>query len=275
MSKTKFLISLVLAVSVLVGQAGVVFAAPAFQDSTPISGTVQSITLETDPNTAIITVIVEVVGMNQSAPQEVRLSQKTAEKLGLVLPDGDGNPVINNSALGSSIEIKRAMIIPAQEEDRHPIGNALEAFFSDIDGINYDVIMYAHENGVGFGVIAQALWLTREIGGDVTTFNALLFAKQNNNYRKLPFVILDENNIPIIPENWGQLRKAISDGNKIKKVAANQDKGSYQNYGNNPDKGKGKDKSKDKNNGNNGNNGKNSSNDNPGGESEKNKQKSK
>ena len=273
MSKTKFLISLVLAVSVLVGQAGVVFAAPAFQDSTPISGTVQSITLETDPNTAIITVIVEVVGMNQSAPQEVRLSQKTAEKLGLVLPDGDGNPVINNSALGSSIEIKRAMLIPVQEEDRHPIGNALEAFFSGIEGINYDVIMNAHEKtGVGFGVIAQALWLTREIGGDVTTFNALLFAKQNNNYRKLPFVILDENNIPIIPENWGQLRKAISNGNKIKKVASNQDKGNYQNYGNNPDKGKGKDKSKDKNNGN---NGKNSSNDNPGGGSEKNKQKSK
>lgn len=266
MSKTNFLISLVLAVSVLVGQVGGVYAAPALQDSAPISGIVQSITLETDPNTGITTVMVEVTGTGQVTPQEVRLSQTTAEKLGLVIPDGDGNPVINKSTLGQPIEITRAMVIPAQEVDRHPIGNALETFFSDIKGIDYSIIMDAHEAGVGFGVIAQALWLTRQVHGDAKTFSALLSAKQNNDYTNLPFVILDENGTPVTPENWGQLRKIIANGNKISKVASNQ------NTVNDQNKAKGKDKSKDKNKGNNGNN---NSTTNSGGGSDKDKQKNK
>lgn len=263
MSKTKFLISLVLAVSILVGQVGEVLAAPTLQDSAPITGTVQSITIETDPNTGIITVIVQVASTDQSTPQDVHLSQKTAEKLGLVVPDSDGNPVINNSALGRSIEIKRSMVIPVQEVDRHPIGNLLEELFADSTGVNYAAIMDAHEEGVGFGVIAQALWLTKQVHGNADTFSALLSAKQNNDYTDLPFVILDENGIPITFENWGQLRKAIADGNKIKKVGSNP---------NSENKDKGKGKSKDKNNGNNGNNG---SNDNSSGGSDKNNQKNK
>ena len=258
MSKAKFFTSLVLAVSLLVGQVGVVFAAPAFQKSAPITGTVQSITLETDPNTGITTVIVEVTGNDQAA-RTVRISQATARRIGLVAPDGDGNLVINESALGKPVEIDPAAVIPDQQPDRHPIGNALATFFSDI--VDYDTIMAAHNEGVGFGVIAEALWLTKQLDGDSEVFQALLNARETGDYSAFT---IDG----VTPKNWGQLRKAVLDGKKIDKpgnTVSNQNNGNDQNK----DKDKNKDKGKDKDKGNNGNNGNN------GGGNDKNKDKKK
>ncbi len=246
MNKMKFLISLIVAVSLLVGQVGIVLAAPSSQEASPITGTVQSITLETDANTGITTVIVEVMGADQTR-QTVHINQTTAQRLGLIVFNGDGNPVINNSALGKHIKIDLEVVIPDQEADRHPVANALEAFFSDIEGLDYDTIMAAHDSGVGFGVIAQALWLTQDLKGDASLFQALLLAKQTNNYENLPFKIVDDDGNDIIPKNWGQLRKALLNGNVIDKPSTVADQ-------NNENKKNKKDK-KDKNKSNNGNSG--------------------
>jgi hypothetical protein len=237
MTRMKLLLGIILTIILSMAQVGGAFAAPASQEATPISGAVQSITLESDPTTGVVTVIVAVMDSNQVL-QKVRVSQETANGLGLVVLDGDGNPVINELALGETIEINPTMVIPDQQESQHPVGNALATFFSGIEGIDYGMIMSAHEDGVGFGVIAQALWLTSELGGNSELFQELLDAKQHNDYS----AFRDFTEDGTTPKSWGQLRKALLSKNSLGIVMSNHD-----NNGN-PGNGIDKDKNKDKNN---------------------------
>src|SRR5918996_2651713 len=155
-NKTRFSLSLILALSLLIIEARGVLAAPALQSSVTTSGIVQSITLETDPTTGVTIVSVDVID-NEQVVQSMRVSLETAITLGLVVLNSDGKPEINNLALGKLVEIDLATVIPTQEENQHPIGSALATFFSDVAGIDYETIMASHEQGVGFGVIAQTL----------------------------------------------------------------------------------------------------------------------
>jgi hypothetical protein len=236
----KLLLGIILTIILMMAQVGVVFAAPASQEATPVSGTIQSITLESDPTTGVITVIVAVTDSDQVV-QTVRVDQETAITLGLVVLDADGHPVINNAALGETIDIDPTIVIPDQQEPQHPVGNALATFFSDVEGIDYDTIMAAHENGVGFGVIAQALWLTSELGGDAQLFQDLLDAKQNNDYSA--FNDFTEDGTP--PKNWGQLRKVLLSKKSLGVVMSNHD--NNENPGNGNGHNQNKDKNKDKN----------------------------
>ena len=243
MSRMKLFLGMILTIMLLMAQVGGVFAAPASQEAAPISGTVQSITLESDPTTAVITVIVNVTDSDQMV-QTMRVDQETAIALGLVVLDGDGNPVINELALSETIEIDPATVIPDQQEPQHPVGNALATFFSDIEGIDYDTIMSAHENGVGFGVIAQALWLTSELEGNSQLFQDLLDAKQHNDYSAFSDFTEDGST----PKNWGQLRKALLNKKSLGVVISNHDNNGNGNPGNGNGNNQNKDKNKDKNN---------------------------
>jgi len=167
--------------TILVAQFSTVFAALVLQESSPIKGIVQSITLETDVNTGITTVLVTVSGADDWSPT-VKISEKTAITLGLVTRNADGNPMINTMALGELIEVEPATVIPNKEVDKHPVGSALATFFSGITGLTYDQIMVAHNKGTGFGVIAQALWLTMRFEGNSEVFLAILDARQTSNY---------------------------------------------------------------------------------------------
>ena len=254
MNNVKFFISLVLAVSILIVQVGGVFAAPAAQDSTAVIGRVHRITLDTDANTGTTTVLVELVGQGQGK-QIVRISQTTAISLGLVVLDLDG-PVINEHALGTLIEIDPGSVIPDQERNPHPVGNALATFFADIEELDYDTIMDAHAEGIGFGTIAQALWLTLKLEGDSGLFQQILDAKEKNDYGELS-QYLDED---AVPTNWGQFRKAILSREKKDSLGDvmsandensqdnNQDKNKNRNSnGNQGNQDKDKHKEKDKN----------------------------
>lgn len=250
MNKAKFIISLMLTGVLVLSQVAVVFAAPTLEDSHFISGTVQKITLEADPSTGLTTVLVTVISGNGQS-QVVRIALEVATDLGLVTLDGDGKPVINPSALGQLVEIDPSAII--SQEKQNPVGSALSTFFSDVDGLDYAVIMQAHEMGNGFGVIAQVLWLTRKLDGDASVFLAILTAKKDNDFSA--FSLPDGSS----PANWGQLKKAIMDGDKKGKlglVMSNKDNtgtGKPNNSGNDNNKDKDKDKS---NNGNGNGNGK-------------------
>lgn len=220
MNKKKFLISLVLVISILITQVGTVFAGPTSQAFPPIAGTLQSITLETDPNTVITTVVVDVVSESQAGQttQTVRINQKTAEQLGLVIIDGDGKPMINDFALGQLIEIDPTTIIPEHEETQHPAGSALATFFSNVEGLDYETIMTAHDEGFGFGVIAQALWLTTKLDGNSDIFRTILDAKKTGNYSD--FILEDGTT----PKSWEQFRKAILEKkNGLGVVKSNRD----------------------------------------------------
>jgi hypothetical protein len=238
MLKTKFLITLIMTMSMLASQAGAALAASALQGPAPITGIVQRITVETDINTGITTVVVAMMDQNDVA-EIIRISEETAITLGLVTLDGDGKPIINRRALGQSIEVDPTTVIPNDETNQHPVGSALASFFSDIAGLDYDQIMRAHDKGVGFGVIAQALWLTMKFEGDSDVFQAILDAKETGDYSAF---ILDDGSTP---KNWGELRKAILEGSDKKEkpglVMSNKDK-ENDNSGSGPVKEKEKDK---------------------------------
>jgi len=258
----KFSLSLVLAFSILLVQVRGVFAVSDLQSSAPVGGITQSITLETDPTTGITTVIVDVMDSDQ-AVQSVRVSLESAIALGLVVLNGDGKPGINDLALGKPVEIDPSGIIPSDKDNQHPVGNALAAFFSDIDGIDYETIMIAYEQGNGFGAIAQTLWLTTKLEGDAEIFETLIQAKQSGDFSA--FILEDGST----PANWGQLKKAIlanNEKNGVGLVKSNSNKdgnGNGNNNGNGSGNGNGagngnsdgnkdngdKDKNKDKDNG--------------------------
>lgn len=206
-NKTKVSISLLLALSIVLIQFGGVFAASSIQNQAPLSGVIQSIILDADTATGVTIVSIDIMDHNQEL-QKVRVNLETAIARGLVALNGDGKPVINTSILGKPIEISQTDTIPSEEKNQHPVGNALATFFSDIPGIDYEMIMAAHQQGAGFGVIAQSLWLTTKLEGNAELFEALIDAKQTGDYSD--FVLEDGSS----PENWGQLMKAILDKGK-------------------------------------------------------------
>lgn len=206
--------SLFLVLALLAMTAGTVFA----QETTPITGTIQTVTLETDATTNEITVIVTVLDETTSTSQTVRLSVSDAESLGLVTTDittGETNVV--EGIEGTTVEIDPTVVIPdsevpTTEETQHPVGSALSDFFSDMLGVDYETIMTFHEDGVGFGVIAQALLLTNKLEGDSTTFEALLEAKQSGDYSAI--TLADGST----PDNWGDVVKSLKKGDNLGSV---------------------------------------------------------
>ena len=251
MNKRNVIISLFLAISFLIVQAEGVLAAPDLQAFPPIQGILQKITLETDSSTGITTLNLEV--RKGQELQTVRVSQETALKLGIVMLDSDGKPVINEKILGKHVEIDLINVLPEDEEKRHPVADALATFFFESLGTEndqiYDLIMDTHDQGVGFGVIAQVLWLTQEIpgGGNLDDFKTLLTVKQSGIYTGLPFV--DENGATITPKNWGELRTAILAGKPIVNLGTIISSRNNDDNGNNPnnDHENNKDKDKEKN----------------------------
>jgi hypothetical protein len=210
MTRIKILVSALVAIIFLAMQVIAVGAAPANQETTPITGTVESISLETDAETGTTTVVVTLTD-ELGATQTVSLSLDEATALGLVKDDGMGNLVPDDTVIGTTIVIEPTTDTPDEEEKQHPVGSAIADYFSESLGVDYETIMEYHEEGAGFGVIAQALWMTSALEGDSETFAAIMEARQNNDYSgiKLP----DGST----PKNWGQFRQAVmSDREKAK-----------------------------------------------------------
>ncbi|HKY54631.1 MAG TPA: hypothetical protein VJM08_10010 [Anaerolineales bacterium] len=200
MYKTKLLTSIVLALAVLFAQVGMVAASPTAQETTPITGTIESITTETDSN-GVTTVLVTLVD-DQGTTQTVRLSLETAVALDLVVVDPVTNePVIDETQVGQTIEIDPTTVIPDEpvEETLHPIAVLLAAFF----GEEGSVVNGYHEDGFGFGVIAQALWMSKNINDDASLAGLILEAKKSGDYSA--FTLPDGST----PTNWGQFKKAV------------------------------------------------------------------
>lgn len=205
--KIKLLISISLALILMLGISGTVLAAPAAQETTPIEGTVLSVTPETDPTTGETTVLVEVLLADGVTTQTVRITDDDASALGLVTIDPTtGEVTIADTAVGSPVSIDPAQVISDEgegEEAQHPVGTILADFF----GADYGAIMDAHDDGFGFGVIAQALWMADKLEGEAD-FTAILEAKESGDYTGFTF------EDGTTPENWGQFRKAVLQDDK-------------------------------------------------------------
>lgn len=271
MSNTKLLASILLVLTVLFAQVGVVAAAPQTQDATPVTGTIQSITTETDAN-GVTTVLVTLMD-DKGATQTVRLSVDTAVALNLVTLDPTTQaPVVDETQVGQPVEIDPTTVIPDEEPtepDVHPISWLLAQFFFDgdpdmaaaIDSFHNGDFTIIGDDGTeqtldqvfGFGVIAQSLWMSRNLTEDGTAdadlAGLILQAKQTGDYSE--FELEDGST----PSNWGQFKKALLDKkNNLGVIVSGQadpdnstDPLLTQQHGNGKDKenkGKGKDKNK-------------------------------
>ncbi|HEX5836211.1 MAG TPA: hypothetical protein VFY26_00175 [Anaerolineales bacterium] len=261
MKKAKLYISLLIMSLLVLTQVWGVSAAAAHDNTDTILGSIQEITLETDLSTGVTTVLVTLRDENKDV-LTVRISEQTAYDLGLLDYDVDGNPFIVQP-LPETIEIDPATILPDEDDAQHPIGSAIATFFSDVPGVEYSTIMEAYENGTGFGVIAQALWLTRKLGGDADAFMIIIEAKKTGDFST---ITLSDGTTPL---NWGQFKKAVLAEDKkgnLGMVISDKEKdngnGNPGNHGNNSNNVNNKDKEKEKDNGNGnpGNHGNNSNN---------------
>lgn len=214
MSKTKYIAGFLLILVVLFAQVGNVAAAPSAQDTTPITGTVQSISTETDAN-AVTTVLIILLD-DQGATQTVRLTMETAVTLGLVTLDPVTNvPVVDEAQVGQTVEIDPTTVIPEETSDEtiHPVAWLLAEFF----GEDPSIINGYHQDGFGFGVIAQALWISRNLTGtentpgDASLAEEILQAKQDKSFEAFfeehPEYLGDG----AVPTNWGQFKKSLLD----------------------------------------------------------------
>jgi len=207
MKKAKLFTSFLIILLVLT-QFSLVSAAPSHDVADSLSGTVLKIELNTDGSSGESAVWVTVVDDNREE-QTVQVSLETALEWHIVVYEND-QLVPNELLLNTNINIPLDSIIPDQTEDfKHPVANAFATFFSeDIPGVNYDLIISAHEDGFGFGVIAQALWMTKKLDGDADTLLKILEAKQTGDYSD---ITLEDGTTPT---NWGQFKQAVMDGDK-------------------------------------------------------------
>lgn len=245
MKNLKFIAILTTAVVFLTAQVGAAFAAPSLQE--PADNTVTALECGTDGTTVLVTYD---DGDPNTPEVVVEISLETAVALGF-LPAGTETCDETTEFEGVGEPIDPALLVPVDDEEtQHPVGSALSEFFSDIT--DYETIMAAHGDGTGFGVLAQALWLTMNMEGDSETFLAIVQAKKDKDFSAFE---LDDGSTP---KNWGQFKKAALNGDKkgnLGVVMSGKDKDKTNN-GNGQDKdksnnGKGdengnKDKDKDK-----------------------------
>ena len=215
MNKIKLILTVVVAFVVLFAQVGNAAAAPMAQTSTDITGTVTGISFETDANN--VTTVLVTLTDDQNVTQTVRISVATAVSLGLLVLDENDQPIIDSeTGFPTPVDVTQltelitviADTIITDEEPVHPIAALLAGFF----GEDASVIDSYHTDGFGFGVIAQALWMSQNLTGteegetgDASLADEILFAKENHDYSFFVDYFEDGS----VPTNWGQFRKAL------------------------------------------------------------------
>ena len=104
MNRTKIVLSTLLATILLATQIIAVGAAPANQDTTPITGEINDVVIDTDTSTVVVTLTNEL-----GEVQTVRISLEDALILELVTNDGSG-PVVDTSKFGNDVEINTKLL---------------------------------------------------------------------------------------------------------------------------------------------------------------------
>jgi hypothetical protein len=230
MSSTKLLASVLLVLAVMFAQVGNVAAAPQTQDgtTTPITGTIQTITVDPVTNIVLVTVLLE----DQVTTQTVSLDPLDPAYSEFFNPDTQAFiPQVGESV---AWQVNSADVVPDEEPvepDVHPISWLLAKFFFDGDPAMASLIDSFHngdfqiigDDGTeqtldqvfGFGVIAQALWMSKDSEGntDVQLAGDILLAKKDKDYQAFfdthPEYLeqVGDN----MPNNWGQFKKALSE----------------------------------------------------------------
>jgi len=152
------------------------------------TGTVNSIKVD-DPTSKTSTVTVNLIP--DPTPFGVTISLEDAVSNELV--------VTNAEKLGTDIAFEESDIIDSASFGK--VISKLGAFFAaaNLVGVDFTTLQEYKDDGYGFGVITQALWMAANIGGDEATFAAIMEAKSTGDFSALSTTAT----------NWGQFRKEI------------------------------------------------------------------
>ena len=229
MFKAKTLAGILLVLALLFAQVGTAFAAPA-QDPTTITGTVVALAKETDFNG--VTTILVTVQDDMGAQQTYRISVDTAVALGLATLDPLTNEVtLADITVPPTVTIDPTTVI-ADEEPFNPVAAILSSFF----GVSTTTINQYHEAGFGFGVIAQALWMSRDSEGltDSVLAGDILRVKQSKDYETffLNHPEYAEQFGDNMPTNWGQFKKLLLEKKNNLGTVVSQENGNSSDHSN-------------------------------------------
>jgi hypothetical protein len=186
MSRTKALIS-ILMILILIALSGVsVWAAPGGEEPTA------------EPT---------------SEPTEEPTAEPTEEPTAEPTEEPTAEPTEEPTAEPTEEPTAEPTEEPPEEEPttEHPVASALAEFFNDILGLEDGAIMSYHEDGMGFGVIAQACWMSYGLEGDAELLDDILEAKKSGDFSS---ITLPDGETA---KNWGQFRKAALGNEKAKK----------------------------------------------------------
>lgn len=213
MHKRKAIVGTILAVALVLLQVAAVSAAPLSQDGT-VTCTVTDVQISTNSSGF------DVVQVTCDDGSSYGLTSDSAGSLGLVTTDENGDLVVSDTAVGSTVDITSDMlqadpcVLP--EGANQPVSEALTSFFCGADslGLSYDDVQGLRDEGFGYGLIAQACFMAKlSDAHDTTTCQSILEAKQNHDELSLTI-----GGNEITASNWGQLRKAVFD-NQLKSDA--------------------------------------------------------
>jgi hypothetical protein len=245
MSREKVCISILMVLILIVLSGASVWAAPNGQDL--ISGIVDTIVIVdggVDPDTGDPIFIVRVTLVDESGVflQEVDLYLDAAARLGLVEVDDEGKPVLDpdtgypipdETKYETEVNINpETDVIP--EEDgvatQHPVALALAEFIAEKLGPDdfYEDIMDLHEQGFGFGLIAQAWWMSWAVDETADHLDPILQAKKGHTLDVL-WTDITGGSPEEAPTNWGQFRKDVLGSKKAERnlgeIMSGRDKG--------------------------------------------------
>ncbi|MGA9398996.1 MAG: hypothetical protein WBV22_12135 [Anaerolineaceae bacterium] len=207
MISKKFITLFVLIIVLTMLPLSSVLAAPSQQVPTPpppvatepIVGTIDQIVIQGDPASGTAIVVVTLTDAD-GIVQTVKLTLDAATSLGLVITNPDGTVVVDETLVGTEISIDPTLILPVVD---NKVANAIADFLATMFDTDASVIMGYHEDGMGFGVIAQAGFMALALKGDEVTMKAILEAKKNGTFSTL---VLPDG---IVVNSWGELRKAV------------------------------------------------------------------
>jgi hypothetical protein len=174
----------------------------------PVTGTIQTITPLTDPITGDVTVRVGLRTTDGVLP--IIFSLENAVSLGLVTATADIPPVVTvvEAMIGQILTVDPSLVLETGELVTQPVAVTLGDFLSGLLGVDGAALMAYHEQGLGFGEIAQAGFIALALDGNSTTLSTILAAKKSGDYSA---VVLPDGSTP---SNWGQLRKAVFSNEK-------------------------------------------------------------
>ena len=168
-----------------------------------IEGIVQSIEVEVDVSTQETAVLVSLMD-GEGVTTVYRLSNETAVGLELVTVEIVPVEVLvsDETMIGQPLLVAPEDIL-AEIKAANPVGEILGTFFGNLFGVDPGLVGAYHEEGMGYGVIAQAGIMSYAMGSDGTMMESILDAKLSGDYST---IILPDGSTP---ENWGQLRQSV------------------------------------------------------------------